>query len=192
MEPAFIIKPNVKKLCTINIIKVAAAVAIIAVVVTYSRYIFDFSMFKDLLDINQEDLPSTGRLAMNFIAAIVLTGLITFALTYMSASKRQYLFYQDKLEIDDNFLIFNINKKEIPLTNVVSINPEKKGEKAFFGLGKIVIQLTAMEEKSVELEDLDQPEYYVPYIQKLLDQIKEQMRSDYSFNKKIDSTLSEM
>ncbi len=192
MQPAFIIKPNVKKVCLLNVLKVAAAVTIIVAVVAYSRSIFDFSVLTDVMNIGQNELPSTSSLVASFAGAIVLSGLITFALSYMSASRRQYIFYPDRLEMDDNFLIFNLTKKEIPLTNIVSVNPQKKGEKSLVGLGSIVLQLSGTQEKSVELEDLEQPGYYVPYIQKLLENVRQRMQSDYDFNRKVDNTLNNL
>jgi len=170
--------------------KVTAAVIVIIAVVSYSSYLIDFSIFKDVLEIGEGDLPSTGRLIINFAIGVLVAALITLIVSYLSASKRQYLFYSDKLEIHNNFLIFNISKKEIDLSKIVSVNVEFKGEKKLFGLGKIILMLTGTKEKSVDLEDLDQPDYYVPYIQRLLDAIKMQETKQFVLNNKIDNTLS--
>jgi len=108
----------------------------------------------------------------------------------MSASKKQYVFYPDRIEMYDNFLIFNISQKTIPLANVVSVNAEQEGEAKLFGMGKIVLQLTAMKDQKAELEDIDKPEYYIPYIQNLINQLRARFDTEYKFNATVDRTLS--
>ncbi len=190
MQPVFIIKPNVKKVCLINVIKVAAAVIIIIVAVTYSKSIIDLSLFKDALEISDKELPAPGIVLMNFILASVLAAMIAFVVSYLSASKREYMFYPDRIEIYNNFLIFNLTKVIIPLANVVSVTAEMSGEKKLFGLGRIVFQLTAMKDKTAIIDDIDQPDYYVPYIQKLLNEVRAKFDTEYKFNATVDRTLS--
>jgi hypothetical protein len=190
MQPVFIIKPNVKKVCIMNVLKVAAAATIIIAVVTYSRYIIDFSVFSDVFGFTEQDTPSGVQVIANFALGVLFASLVAFILSYLSASKRQYVFFPDHVEIYTNFLIFNLAQRQIPLANVVSVRAVKEGEQKLFGMGRIVLELTAMNEKQAELDDIDQPEYYVPYVQNLLNNVRAQFDTQFKFKATIDRTMS--
>ena len=64
-------------------------------------------------DITAADFPSTQQVIVNFSLGAVFAGMLAFLLTHLSASKRQYVFYADKLVMYVNFMIFNIAWKRI-------------------------------------------------------------------------------
>jgi hypothetical protein len=189
MQPVFAIKPDVKTVCLINVIKVVAAVVIIVAVVTYLGQLVDFGIIGESIGITSQDLPETGQVVMNFALAAMLASLLTFVVSYLSASKRQYAFFPDHVEIYDNFLIFNVSQKNVPLLNVVSVRASREGEKKIFGLGKVVIELTGLQEKSADLDDLRNPEQFLPYIQRLVDQHKSAEQAQFTYNQNIQRTL---
>ena len=189
-QPAFVIRPNVTKICMINVIKVAAAAIIIIAVATYAKNLVDFAVISELFEDPSQELPAPQQVLMNFLLGTFVAAAAAFGLSYMSASKKQYGFYPDRIEMYDNFLIFNISQKTIPLANVVSVNAEQEGEAKLFGMGKIVLQLTAMKDQKAELEDIDKPEYYIPYIQNLINQLRARFDTEYKFNATVDRTLS--
>ena len=190
MQPVFIIKPDVKRVCAVNVIKVAAAAAIIVAAVTYSKYLFDISIFVEAFELSTESLPDTKTIVANFVMGILLASLLTFVVSYLSVSKRQYIFYPDRLEADKNFMIFNVGRVVVPLMNIVSVRSDSQGEQKLFGMGQIEFELSGLPEKQAKLDNIRKPESYLPYIQRLIDNVKAQNASQYAFQTQLSSTLN--
>jgi len=192
MQPEFVLKPNVKKVIMLNVAKVAFTVILILGLLFYLSTLVDLSIFGEVFGLSGEELPEASGLMTNFMLAIIITSIITVGVSYLSVGKKQYMFFPDRLEHYTNFLILNVSKEVIPYNNIASVRVDMNFSDHIIKTGTIILELTGMKKKSVSLEYVDNPDGYLPYIQKLLDNNKASFNMEYQFNKKVEGTLDRM
>jgi len=192
MEPVLTLKPDVRKVCTLNILKVVGAAAIILVVVYYAATFVEWSAFTEALDISKGEFPSIWELAVNFTLAILVVAATTLLLSYASLSKKQYMFFSDRLEIYAGFIIFSIGKKVISLNNIVSVRIENDQTGNFLGTGVIILELTGTSESSLRIENISSPGQYISEIQRLLDENRARYTTQYQQNQRIGDALERL
>ncbi|NQV08945.1 hypothetical protein HQ529_03785 [Candidatus Woesearchaeota archaeon] len=189
MQPEFVLKPSLKKVTLLNVLKVIFAVVLIFGVLFYLSVLVDLSVFTEAFGITNSEMPSLSRVLVIFSLAAIVTSIITIIISYVSTGKKQLVFFLDRLESYTNILIFNVGKEEILYDNISSIRGEMSFGDHLVKTGTLIFELTGLKKKSISFEYVDNAEQYLPYIQKLLDAHRANYTADYQFNKRIDETL---
>lgn len=191
-QAEFVLKPNVKKVIMLNVGKVVLAVIVILGLIFYFSTLVDLSIFGDVFALSENELPKLSEVILNFSVGVVIAALLASLISYLSVSKREYMFFQDRMEKYTNFLIFNVNKIVIPLNNIARVRVEKNTNDHLLRTGTVVLDLTGLEMKEIKLEYLDDAEKCVPYIQQLIDNTRAKFGMQYQFNQTIGDTLDRL
>ena len=191
MDAEFVLKPNLKKVALLNVLKVTFSVIVILGVLFYLSVLVDLSIFAFAFGISTSELPSLPTLIGIFFVAILVTSIIAVIISVMSVGKKQIMFFSDRLEVYNNFHGFNLDQKVIAYKNISAVNVELNFNDHLMKTGTLVFQLTGTETKSISFEYVDNAEKYLPYVQKLLQNSTANYTADYAFNKKIDDTLNQ-
>ena len=186
----FVIKPSTTKISIFNALKVLLVGALIIGLAFYmTKLIGDMSVITEEFGITAEDMPETGQLIISFILGVFLVSGLTFAITFVSNGKVQYIFYHNRIEIFNDYMIFNTKQREIMYNNIISVRSTQSNQDRILQTGSIIFELTGTDEKEEIIQNIDKAKEYLPYIQQLLDQWKAQSNMEYQENAEMERTL---
>ncbi len=174
--PIAAIKPNIKKALISNIIFVLGIVILIIGSLIYLNIIVGLDIFLDTfkgLGIN----ISSSYLIFWFVFFVLFFTSLLLLLNYANLGKIEYTLYPNKIVYTKSFFIIHIKDKEVPYGNIPKITYEKK---PFLNTSKIIIELTGMKEKKIELDFIDTPEEVVRKIQELIKDYRAKYYAQYT------------
>ena len=171
------IRPNVKKIFILNIIKILIIliVVVIVIIVIDATAILDtllaiFEIFNVVVEVN--------LVVYVLIILAVIFSLISLLINYLIVSGLNYEIYYDKIIYGKNlFLIFK-NIEEINYKNIGRIYYSTKGLiNQLFNTGYINIEFTGLDKKNIKLEFIDNIEQVTSYLQNVLSRYRARMYS---------------
>lgn len=180
------LKPNSKKIILLNFLKVLTAVLVIVGIIFFINMFVDLNVFKELFPADESGFDIKMAVTSTFFLAGFIITAILF-LDYLMLSKVRYAFYNDSLKYRQNFLIMQTSELSIPYNNIVKVTFEKI---PVLNTGSIIIELTGMKEKSIELKFIDNTEQVTSDILKLINEYRSRYYSKKSEEYKYDGILN--
>lgn len=174
------VKPNIKKVFLMNIIEIVSVALFIALLAVMFISLIGIEFFSEMLGmfgITSE--VKLWHILLWFISAIVAVIAVILSLNYVSLGNVRYEFQKDKIVYYSCFLFVLINSKEVPYGNVSRISFGSEGFlNGLFKTGAITLELTAMKEKELKMDFIDNAEQVARYIQKMIGEYKSRYYSD--------------
>lgn len=168
------IKPNIKKVFLMNVIKIVSVAAFISLLDILFVRIIGKDFFQDVLaGLNVTAEFSMWHFTLWSILAIVVIITVVLITNYFVLGNVRYEFYPDKIIHYKSMLFVLLKSKEIPYGNIARINFDYEGFlNSLFNTGTITIELSAMKEKELKMEFIDNAEQVVRYIQGMIQNYK--------------------
>ncbi|MFW6014234.1 MAG: hypothetical protein ACOCQG_03595 [Candidatus Nanoarchaeia archaeon] len=172
--------PNLLKMILDKLFTLVALILLLAFILLFLHYFIDLSTYMALLEIFNINFDIEISLSIVLLGLFfLLLGILSliFLWSYLVTSNKKFEFYQDKLVIYENAFFVSLKTKEIPYENILRITFNSDGLfNTLFNTGKIVLELSAMEEEKVELEFIDNIKQNVQSINK---KIRESLARQY-------------
>jgi len=169
------LKPNLLKSILEKLFTLGALVLLLVIILSLLDSFVSISILVDILEVFNISFDIGISFSM-FLFLFLLGFLILIILwSYSVNSKKKYEFYEDKLVVHENSLLFYLNTKEIPYKNIVKIKSDNEGlfDAVFnkvFNTGKIILELSGMNEDKIELEFIDNKEQNLQFIHKTVNE----------------------
>ena len=179
------IKPNVKKIFILNIIKILLLLMVVVVVAVVIDIVTFFDALTEVLKIFNLDID-TKLIEFSLIILAVIFSLTTLIINYLIVSSLKYEIQFDKIIYVNNAMFIFKNTMEINFRNVVKIYFSSKGLiNQMFDTGSIIIDLTGLDKKNITLEFIDNIEQVTSYLQDVVNRYRAGMYSIEAERQKI-------
>ncbi|MBW2974968.1 hypothetical protein KY366_04590 [Candidatus Woesearchaeota archaeon] len=178
MEEAAVseIKPNIKKAFILNILVVSGIVVMVIALLIYLNSIVGLDVFMEAFKELGLEVSASLLLAYSIFLILFVTALLLI-LNYIVLGKSSYTLYRDKMVYTKSLFIIQIRDKAVPYANVTKVSYDKK---AFLGTARIILDLTGMKEKQVELDFIDDVEEVVKEIHNLIREYRSRYYAQYA------------
>ncbi len=180
------LKPNSQKILFQTFIKIVGILALVLLIAFVLNSFVDFSIFETVASEFGLQLGFLGLIVPALAVALAIIAVILL-LEYYALSKIRYVFRQDGFNYYQNFLIMQLSELFIPYKNIVKVTFEKI---SWLNTGNIIVELTAMEPRSIELKFIDNAEQVSSDILKLINQYRStyyaKKTEEYKYNKILD------
>lgn len=186
------VKPNIKKVFLMNVIKVVSIALVVLLLVIFFFRIVGGDFFNEIFaafDITIE--AEFWHFVLWVILAIAVVTVIILTLNYLNLGNVRYELQPDRIVYYYNLSFVLLKSKEVPYGNIAKINFDYEGFlNSLFNTGTITLELTAMKEKEFKMEFIDNAEQVARYIQKMIQDYKSRYYAQRTEGYKVDTILN--
>ena len=188
------LRPNIKKIFLLNMLKIGFAVGVIITAVAFLNYMIDI---KEVYKGIQEGFsgigiqfspPSQTQIIMWVTIALFGMGIFLMLFNYIALGKVRYIFYSNRLALYRSFLMIQVKEDMIPYSNIVKVSFEK----AFPNTGNIALELSGMEQKEIKLQFIDNAVQAVANIQRLIQNYKASYYAQYAQDQRLGNIVDQL
>jgi len=186
------IKPNTKKVFLMNSVKVgSAALVVVLVAAVFIKLVGGEFLVEIFEGLGFSVEVKFWQVFLWFIVAVAGILAVLLVLNYITVGSLRYEFQPDKIVCYSCIFYILINSKDVPYENIVRINFDYKGFfNSMFNTGTITIELTAMKEREVKMEFIDNAEQVAKFIQRKVQEYKSQYYAQRAEEYRVDKVLS--
>ncbi len=147
MPEPFVLKPNIKKVFIINLIKVMFALLILFIAYYLIKTV-GADIMRDFVE--YFEISVEGPVLLWFFIGAVFVLFLALILNYVSTAGEKYEFYPNKVVISKGRTI------EVAYDYVSRVSYDNVGfENSLFNMGTIIIEFSGIREKQAKLEFID-------------------------------------
>jgi hypothetical protein len=162
------LRPNTKKIFSLNLIKLTIGLfGLIAALLFFESFV-GLDVFTMVLEQFGMELE-TSELIFYIIAISSLGYVSLLTLNFIHLNSIRYEFFPDKIASHTVALFIMLDSKEVPYKNITRVSFETNGFiEGLLNTGNVVLDLSALKEKTMKIECVDNPQQVAEYIQKMI------------------------
>ena len=185
---SLVLKPNILKSYLISITKVLGAVAVIILLLVFFDWFVGFETFVSVLDLLGFKI-NPKEIFVYFLFAIGSMVVLLLTLNYIMLSSVRYEFQNDRLKIVRTQFLILLKKEEIKYINIMQANFNASLADNILNSGTIQLSLRGMTSPTKSLELIDNANYFVNYINRILDTYRIVVQNEINQRLKVKSLL---
>jgi|TARA_Y100000031_G_C8230577_1_gene390732 hypothetical protein len=175
-----LLTPNKKKILLINLFKVVSGVLVMVLILALMQLSGGLnSLYESFLAFG---IKISGIDAFSGVIFILfLIAMFVLATTYLAVSNVKYKFLENKLIFTKKSFLLFTKTKNIPYQNIsrVAFNDDGFFD-GLFSIGTVILELSSMRQKEIELKFLDEPEKTAKVIQDVLRSFQLKSQAEYT------------